>query len=74
MVQSLARASSGTALYWSCARSIHESAEDTLRDVVGQLLEKGDGSIVLASDLIKLRLSYKDANDLTTLFICLLGA
>lgn len=48
LARSLIRANEGIVLYWSCARNIHGQAEDVVRDLIGQLLEKGHENLPMA--------------------------
>lgn len=45
LVKALIKRSDDVVVYWACCRNIHSGPIDIVRDIIGQLLQKGDSNL-----------------------------
>ena len=72
LVQAISSDDIGIVLYWSCGRHVHGSCEDIVKDMIGQLLQKGAKGLPLTALTSPHRKRLRSIDSLLKLAICLL--
>lgn len=72
LVQAISKDDIGIVLYWSCGRHVHGSCEDIVKEVIGQLLQKGSKGLPLTALTSPLRKGLDNIHGLLKLAIRLL--